>query len=39
MTETNRLELFWFLPTGGDGPYFGSTHEHRPVDLTLVAAE
>jgi alkanesulfonate monooxygenase len=21
MTETNRLELFWFLPTSGDGPW------------------
>ena len=23
------LNLFWFLPTGGDGPYLGSTIGHR----------
>ena len=27
------LNLFWFLPTGGDGPYLGSTLGHRPADF------
>lgn len=27
------LDLFWFLPTGGDGPYLGSTIGHRPADF------
>ena len=27
------LNLFWFLPTGGDGPYLGSTIGHRPADF------
>src|SRR5258708_3689367 len=27
------LTLFWFLPTGGDGPYLGSTIGHRPADF------
>jgi alkanesulfonate monooxygenase len=27
------LNLFWFLPTGGDGPYLGSTFGHRPADF------
>jgi alkanesulfonate monooxygenase len=36
MTETNRLELFWFLPTSGDGPFLGSTHGHRPADYDYL---
>ena len=27
------LNLFWFLPTGGDGPYLGSDPGHRPADF------
>jgi len=27
------LDLFWFLPTGGDGPYLGSAIGHRPADF------
>lgn len=27
------LNLFWFLPTSGDGPYLGSTLGHRPADF------
>ena len=27
------LNLFWFLPTGGDGRYLGSTIGHRPADF------
>ncbi len=26
-------DLFWFLPTGGDGPYFSSALGHRPADV------
>ena len=36
MTETNRLELFWFLPTSGDGPYLGSPQGHRPADYDCL---
>jgi alkanesulfonate monooxygenase len=36
MTETNRLELFWFLPTSGDGPYLGSGQGHRPADYDYL---
>ncbi len=36
MTETNRLELFWFLPTSGDGPYLGSPQGHRPADYDYL---
>jgi hypothetical protein len=36
MTETNRLELFWFLPTSGDGPYLGSSQGHRPADYDYL---
>ena len=25
--------LFWFLPTSGDGPYLGSSLGHRPADF------
>jgi alkanesulfonate monooxygenase len=32
MTQSNQpLQLFWFLPTGGDGPYLGSDAGHRPA--------
>jgi alkanesulfonate monooxygenase len=27
------LNLFWFLPTGGDGPYIGSALGHRRADF------
>jgi len=34
MTSPNApLELFWFLPTGGDGPYLGSDAGHRPAEF------
>jgi alkanesulfonate monooxygenase len=27
------LDLFWFLPTSGDGSYLGTEKGHRPVDI------
>jgi alkanesulfonate monooxygenase len=27
------LDLFWFLPTSGDGPYLGTEKGHRPADI------
>ncbi len=34
MTSPNpALDLFWFLPTGGDGPYLGSDFGHRPAEF------
>ena len=27
------LDLFWFLPTSGDGPYIGSVDGHRPAEF------
>jgi alkanesulfonate monooxygenase len=34
MTSSNApLELFWFLPTSGDGPYLGSDVGHRPAEF------
>ncbi len=36
MPASNTLELFWFLPTSGDGPYLGSSHGHRPADYDYL---
>ena len=34
MTRTDKpLNMFWFLPTGGDGPYLGSSIGHRPAEF------
>jgi alkanesulfonate monooxygenase len=34
MTQSNApLDLFWFLPTSGDGPYIGSEDGHRPAEF------
>ncbi|MGA3399589.1 MAG: FMNH2-dependent alkanesulfonate monooxygenase [Acetobacteraceae bacterium] len=34
MTQSDAaLDLFWFLPTGGDGPYLGSDVGHRPAEF------
>ncbi|MEJ0019203.1 MAG: FMNH2-dependent alkanesulfonate monooxygenase [Acetobacteraceae bacterium] len=30
---TAPLDLFWFLPTAGDGPYLGSADGHRPAEF------
>jgi alkanesulfonate monooxygenase len=31
-----KLEMFWFLPTSGDGSYIGSTQGHRPADYDYL---
>jgi alkanesulfonate monooxygenase len=33
---TDPLDLFWFLPTSGDGPYLGSDAGHRPAELSYL---
>ncbi|HTH98534.1 MAG TPA: FMNH2-dependent alkanesulfonate monooxygenase [Stellaceae bacterium] len=30
---TEPLNLFWFLPTSGDGAYLGTEKGHRPADI------
>jgi alkanesulfonate monooxygenase len=30
------MQLFWFLPTHGDGRYLGTTHGARPVSLAYL---
>ena len=29
----DRLNVFWFLPTSGDGSYLGTGHGHRPAEF------
>lgn len=29
----DKLNLFWFLPTSGDGSFLGSVQGHRPADI------
>ena len=37
MTTTDKpLDLFWFLPTSGDGTYLGSEQGHRPADARYL---
>jgi len=36
MSTSKKLELFWFLPTSGDGPYLGSSQGHRPADYDYL---
>ena len=31
------LDLFWFLPTSGDGSYLGTEKGHRPADIGYLA--
>ncbi|MFO1026321.1 MAG: FMNH2-dependent alkanesulfonate monooxygenase [Acetobacteraceae bacterium] len=33
MTVQQPLDLFWFLPTSGDGSYLGTAKGHRPADV------
>ena len=33
MTVTKPLDMFWFLPTSGDGSYLGTEKGHRPADV------
>ena len=30
---TDHLNVFWFLPTSGDGSYLGTERGHRPADF------
>ncbi|RTF78504.1 LLM class flavin-dependent oxidoreductase, partial [Serratia marcescens] len=38
MTESvkDRINVFWFLPTHGDGRYLGTAQGGRPVDLPYL---
>ena len=39
VTNTPRpLEMFWFLPTGGDGRYLGSKTGQRTIDHAYLTA-
>ncbi len=31
--STDKLDLFWFLPTSGDGRYIGTERGHRAADI------
>ena len=31
--NTQSLNMFWFLPTSGDGRYIGTEQGHRPADI------
>ena len=31
-----KLDLFWFLPTSGDGPYLGSAQGQRPAEYDYL---
>jgi alkanesulfonate monooxygenase len=33
MATQQPLDLFWFLPTSGDGSYLGTEKGHRPADV------
>ena len=33
MSTDTPLDLFWFLPTPGDGRYLGTRQGHRPPDF------
>ncbi len=35
-TEQDNINVFWFLPTHGDGRYLGTTEGGRPVDLPYL---
>lgn len=32
----DKINVFWFLPTHGDGRYLGTTEGGRPVDLPYL---
>ena len=33
MSVSQPLDMFWFLPTAGDGPYLGSQQGARPAEF------
>lgn len=35
-SANNSINVFWFLPTHGDGRYLGTTEGGRPVDLAYL---
>ncbi len=35
-TFQKPLDLFWFIPVSGDGPYLGSEKGHRPPDFRYL---
>ena len=35
-SANNNINVFWFLPTHGDGRYLGTTEGGRPVDLAYL---
>lgn len=35
-SEQDNINVFWFLPTHGDGRYLGTTEGGRPVDLPYL---
>lgn len=37
MSDTRKpLDLFWFIPTSGDGPYLGTQDRHRPAEFRYL---
>ncbi|KGM34940.1 FMNH2-dependent alkanesulfonate monooxygenase [Inquilinus limosus] len=37
MRDTRKpLDLFWFIPTSGDGPYLGTQDRHRPAEFRYL---
>ena len=37
MSDSQKpLDLFWFIPTSGDGPYLGTQDRHRPADFRYL---
>jgi hypothetical protein len=37
MSDTREpLDLFWFIPTRGDGPYLGTQDRHRPAEFRYL---
>lgn len=36
MSTQEKINVFWFLPTHGDGRYLGTTQGGRPVDLAYL---
>jgi alkanesulfonate monooxygenase len=36
MSTRRKLDMFWFLPTSGDGRYLGTNYGNRPVDFRYM---
>lgn len=37
MSQKSAPDLYWYLPTHGDGPYLGTDERHRPATLGYLA--